>query len=220
MRPTSSRAERPSYQIVYVGLAYGALLVSHRPPSGVPAWWLVGMGTLLVAAIVIMTMRVHVEQFRSLRPVEDARRTDPLTRLSNRRGFRELLDLELERARRGQADMTVLVGDLDRFKEVNDRLGPPGRRRCPAAGGAESWAKVSVRSIRRRASAARSSSLILHLDASQDGAFLVGGATARPPLCERSSLRRIPCPRSTISFGLATYPTRIGETAASSEGRR
>ena len=35
-------------QIVYVGLAYAALLVARPPSAGVPAWWLVGMGTLLV----------------------------------------------------------------------------------------------------------------------------------------------------------------------------
>ncbi|MGA9316129.1 MAG: diguanylate cyclase, partial [Solirubrobacteraceae bacterium] len=101
-------------QIAYVGFAYGALLALRPPSSGAPAWWIVGMGTLLVAAIVIMTMRVRVELLISR--LYEAARTDPLTSLSNRRGFRELLDLELERARRGETEMTVLVGDLDRFK--------------------------------------------------------------------------------------------------------
>ncbi len=108
-------------QIAYVGLAYGALLALRPPTSGAPAWWIVGMGTLLVGAIVIMTMRVRVELLISR--LYDSARTDPLTGLSNRRGFRELLDLELERARRGNTETTVLVGDLDRFKEVNDRSG-------------------------------------------------------------------------------------------------
>jgi len=40
-------------QILYVGLAYGALLAVRPPVGGIPAWWLVGMGTLLVAAILI-----------------------------------------------------------------------------------------------------------------------------------------------------------------------
>jgi diguanylate cyclase (GGDEF)-like protein/putative nucleotidyltransferase with HDIG domain len=53
----------------------------------------------------------------------DAARTDPLTGLLNRRGFRELLDLELERARRGEGCVAVVVGDIDHFKEVNDRCG-------------------------------------------------------------------------------------------------
>jgi diguanylate cyclase (GGDEF)-like protein len=108
-------------QIVYVGFAYGALLIAMPPPSGVPAWWLVGMGSLLVAAILIRSMRARVAAL--IARLYDAARTDPLTNLSNRHGFRELLDLELGRARRAEAKMTVVVGDLDHFKEVNDRLG-------------------------------------------------------------------------------------------------
>ena len=56
----------------------------------------------------------------------DVARSDPLTGLANRRDFCEQLDLEHEFARRGRTEMTVLVGDLDRFKEVNDRLGHQG----------------------------------------------------------------------------------------------
>jgi diguanylate cyclase (GGDEF)-like protein/putative nucleotidyltransferase with HDIG domain len=108
-------------QIVYVGAAYGALLAVRPPADGVPEWWLVGMGSLLVAAILIRSMRTRAESL--IARLYDAARTDPLTKLSNRRGFREMLDLELERARRSKTQATVIVGDLDHFKEVNDRLG-------------------------------------------------------------------------------------------------
>ena len=79
------------------------------------------MGTLLVTAALIWTMRERVELL--IARLYDAARTDPLTRLFNRRGFRELLDLELERARRSEQQVTLLVGDLDHFKAVNDRSG-------------------------------------------------------------------------------------------------
>jgi len=108
-------------QIVYVGLAYAGLLAARAPSGGIAAWWLVGMGSLLVAAILIRSMRERVELL--ITRLYDAARTDPLTKLLNRRGFRELLDLELERARRGKGQMTLLVGDVDHFKEVNDRSG-------------------------------------------------------------------------------------------------
>jgi diguanylate cyclase (GGDEF)-like protein len=108
-------------QIVYVGFAFAALLTARPPSGGIPAWWLVGMGTLLVAAILIRSMRERVELL--IANLYDAARTDPLTKLPNRRGFRELLDLELERARRGRGKMTLVVGDMDHFKEVNDRSG-------------------------------------------------------------------------------------------------
>lgn len=108
-------------QIAYVGALYAALLVA-RPPDGAPvAWWLVGMATMLIAAIVIRIMRDHVETL--IRRLSDAARTDPLTQLPNRRAFREVLDLELERARRGGTPLSVLVGDVDHFAQVNDRAG-------------------------------------------------------------------------------------------------
>src|SRR6202035_698175 len=108
-------------QIVFVGVVYGALLLARPPPGGIPAWWLVGMGTLAVAAALIRVMRERVELL--IARLYDAARADPLTKLSNRRGFRELLDLELARARRAQTTVTVVTGDLDHFKEVNDRSG-------------------------------------------------------------------------------------------------
>lgn len=108
-------------QIAYVGVVYGALLAVRPPSGGIPEWWLVGMGSLLVAAILVRSMRSRAESL--IVRLYDAAHTDPLTKLSNRRGFREMLDLELERARRSHAPVTVVVGDVDHFREVNDRLG-------------------------------------------------------------------------------------------------
>jgi diguanylate cyclase (GGDEF)-like protein/putative nucleotidyltransferase with HDIG domain len=192
-------------QIVYVGIAYGALLAVHTP-RGVAAWWLVGMGTLLVAAVLVAAMRERVE--RLIARLYDAARTDPLTKLPNRRGFRESLDLELERARRGGTRMTVIVGDLDHFKEVNDRSGH----------------QVGDAALQRVAG-------ILGGGARQiDAAARIGGeefALVLPDTDERDAFvvaERLRCAvrdefagdvvAITISFGLATYPDH-GETAAS-----
>jgi diguanylate cyclase (GGDEF)-like protein/putative nucleotidyltransferase with HDIG domain len=46
-----------------------------------------------------------------------------LTGLLNRRGFQERIETELARAQRTGAPVTVIVGDLDHFKNVNDRFG-------------------------------------------------------------------------------------------------
>jgi diguanylate cyclase (GGDEF)-like protein/putative nucleotidyltransferase with HDIG domain len=193
-------------QIAYVGFAYGALLALRPPSSGAPAWWIVGMGTLLVAAIVIMTMRVRVELLIS--KLYDAARTDPLTSLSNRRGFRELLDLELERARRGETEMAVLVGDLDRFKEVNDRS---GHQVGDAA--LQRVARLLDEGKRQVDSAARIGgeefALILP-DSGADGAFVLA-ERLRSALAGEFAEDSVAV---TISFGLATYPEH-GETAAS-----
>ncbi|MDX6616187.1 MAG: hypothetical protein QOD60_1278 [Solirubrobacterales bacterium] len=111
------------FQISWVGAVYLALLVALPPSDGIAPWWIVGIGTLLVAALLIRSMRGRVE--RLISQLFDSARIDPLTKLLNRRGFRELLDLEMERARRSELPMAVVIGDLDFFKEVNDRLGHP-----------------------------------------------------------------------------------------------
>jgi diguanylate cyclase (GGDEF)-like protein len=49
--------------------------------------------------------------------------TDELTGLSNNRRFRELIDKEAERARRFGHDLSLVVLDIDDFKQVNDTHG-------------------------------------------------------------------------------------------------
>lgn len=49
-------------------------------------------------------------------------RTDELTGIPSRRAFNEELEVALDRAREG-APLAIAIIDLDRFKEVNDRLG-------------------------------------------------------------------------------------------------
>jgi len=52
-----------------------------------------------------------------------ASETDPLTQLANRRFGVELLAEEIERARRYDRDLSVVIVDIDHFKKVNDTLG-------------------------------------------------------------------------------------------------
>jgi diguanylate cyclase (GGDEF)-like protein len=50
-------------------------------------------------------------------------RTDALTGLANRRGMQERGRIELKRAKRSGAPVSVLLCDLDRFKGINDKYG-------------------------------------------------------------------------------------------------
>ncbi|MEI6623232.1 MAG: GGDEF domain-containing protein, partial [Actinomycetes bacterium] len=50
-------------------------------------------------------------------------RRDGLTGLTNRRWLDEVLRQEVERARRGDVELAVVMVDLDGFKEVNDSYG-------------------------------------------------------------------------------------------------
>jgi diguanylate cyclase (GGDEF)-like protein len=48
---------------------------------------------------------------------------DMLTRIPNRRAMQMFLEKELSRARRNQSEFSVLLIDIDNFKQVNDRWG-------------------------------------------------------------------------------------------------
>lgn len=49
--------------------------------------------------------------------------TDPLTNAYNRRYFVQMLELEIERARRTGLPFSLIMADLDHFKSINDRFG-------------------------------------------------------------------------------------------------
>lgn len=59
---------------------------------------------------------------RSLR-LERESQEDPLTGVANRRGFTQRLAAEMEVALAVGQPLTLAVGDLDHFKNINDRLG-------------------------------------------------------------------------------------------------
>jgi len=67
-------------------------------------------------------------------------RTDPLTRVPNRRAWDEVASAELERARRYPVPMALAIIDLDRFKEYNDTRGHADGDRHLAACAAE-WSR-------------------------------------------------------------------------------
>lgn len=48
---------------------------------------------------------------------------DPLTRVGNRRAFRQLATIEIDRSRRYALPFSVMVIDVDDFKPINDRFG-------------------------------------------------------------------------------------------------
>jgi len=53
-------------------------------------------------------------------------RTDDLTGLPNRRGFLDASKVELTRARRSGRPVSIVMADIDHFKQVNDRFGHAG----------------------------------------------------------------------------------------------
>lgn len=63
------------------------------------------------------------ERLKAARELEILATTDSLTGLANRRHFLDLVERELERARRYQRELTLFILDLDHFKRINDTHG-------------------------------------------------------------------------------------------------
>ena len=108
-------------QVAWAIACYAFALVFVAPPSILPTRLIETGGTLAIAVILIALLKERVRQL--LGQLASAARTDPVTGLHNRRGFEEAIAVEIERARRGGHRLTLLLGDLDHFKRVNDRLG-------------------------------------------------------------------------------------------------
>ena len=66
-----------------------------------------------------------VLEYDDLKNLHRSAITDPLTGLYNRRLFNETFDKELNRARRYAHPLSLVILDLHRFKEVNDKHGHP-----------------------------------------------------------------------------------------------
>src|SRR5205085_12373184 len=69
--------------------------------------------------------RTHrrIDQRADNRRLEALATTDPLTRLLNRRALLERLSREVDRAKRYESMLTLLLLDIDHFKRINDERG-------------------------------------------------------------------------------------------------
>jgi diguanylate cyclase (GGDEF)-like protein/putative nucleotidyltransferase with HDIG domain len=67
---------------------------------------------------------IMIENAAKFREAEESATTDSLTGLPNTRSLYKHLDGELSRCKRSGSPLTVLVLDLNGFKEINDRFGP------------------------------------------------------------------------------------------------
>ena len=103
-----------------IAVAY-ALALASVPGADRGQRWLLLCGVVAVIALMVAVLRERVN--RLIATLADAARTDALTGLLNRRGFQELMEVEIERALRSSRPLAILIGDLDHFKHLNDRYG-------------------------------------------------------------------------------------------------
>ena len=191
-------------QVAFAATTYGvALALLPHPPSHALELWLGALGTLCVVGILITALRRRIDD--TVDDLASAARTDVLTGLLNRRGFEESFQLELERARRGGHTLSVLVGDLDNFKQVNDRYGHSTGDRALVR-----TAHILERRQRRFDTVARLGGeefALIVPDADDHDAYMLA-ERLRISVGDAFGTQEIPI---TISFGVASFPAH-GET--------
>jgi diguanylate cyclase (GGDEF)-like protein/putative nucleotidyltransferase with HDIG domain len=159
-------------------------------------------------ALACTTVLQHTRIRRLRARIDDSNRTDPLTGLLNRRAFEEELELELERAMRAERPLSVVVGDIDGFRAINERQGH-------AAGDAtlQAVAQNALKWKRRIDQAARIAGeefALLLPETDERGAFIVAERLRRA--MHRSFVDS--AVGVSFSFGVATAPSHGTDAVA------
>jgi diguanylate cyclase (GGDEF)-like protein len=116
-----SRAQA-AMQASFIGIAYAAVLVAAGETlrQGIVRW-IVFMIALVVAGLLVRVMRERIDGL--LRSLDAASRTDMLTGLRDDHGFEEVLEKELERARRSGNRVGLAMARVDGETSLRERLG-------------------------------------------------------------------------------------------------
>ena len=186
-------------QLALAMAGYGIVLMLADEATGEALeLWLVAASGLLVSGVLIVMLKAQVDGM--VLQLADAARTDQLTGLLNRRGFEEMFELEVERARRGDRTLCLLIGDLDRFKQVNDMFGHhAGDRALARAAGVLDHEKRRIDTLARLGG---EEFAVIVPDASGQQAFLLA---ERLRVALREEFEGDDA-AVTISFGVACLP--------------
>src|SRR4051794_1349577 len=192
--------------VTATGATYAVALASV-PGADRGQRWLLMVGVTGVIALMVAVLRERVD--RLIARLADAARTDALTGLLNRRGFQELMEVEIERALRSSRPLAILVGDLDHFKHLNDRYGH--------AAGDEAlrrFAEIASAASRRIDAVPRIGGeefALLLPETEQHAAYLLAErlrrAVKEPGAAHDGEL-------PTVSFGVAAFPSHAADAAA------
>jgi diguanylate cyclase (GGDEF)-like protein len=183
--------------LALAAIAY-AVVLGIGPSLQEPALlaWFAVFGTATVLGVVVFgltaALRSRAEQ-------------DPLTKLANRRGWEERLATSIDRAARSGSALSVVMLDLDGFKEVNDAFGHlAGDRLLQAV--AATW----------RAMTRGGGDFLARLGGDEFG-LIAMGADEAAALCVAQRLVEVIPGAVSASFGVATWD---GAESASALVRR
>jgi diguanylate cyclase (GGDEF)-like protein len=113
-------------RIAIEGIPYGALLfldahVREKPFSRADLDFVVLLGSIVETAVAREVRLVHIRETQL--ELEHEAHTDHLTGIANRRQFSYLAEIEIDRAIRDRRHLSVLLLDIDSFKQINDTYG-------------------------------------------------------------------------------------------------
>jgi len=150
-------------------------------------------------AVAVDNARLHAELKRMAT-------TDAVTGLSNRHVFEQAIHAEVERAERNQSPMSLIIFDIDFFKQYNDVFGhPAGDARLKAVA---DIIKINLRKYDIAARYGGDEFAIILADCNQQHALtfaerLRQGTMAGAPQAPQTGKG---LPGYTLSIGIATYP--------------
>ena len=155
------------------------------------------------AAVVRARVRTQLTVKRQSDALRELTLTDGLTGVANRRAFDETLDAEWRRCARAMVPVSLIMVDIDHFKNYNDHYGHQAGDAClQQAGQAMKRAAMRPQDMVARYGGEEFAILLPHLD--------IGGAeaVARKVLDEVASLciaheRSHVAPHVTVSMGVA-----------------
>ncbi len=124
--------------------------------------------------------------------------SDSLTGLSNYRSFVESAEREIERSSRTNRSFAILLLDLDRLKQINDRFGHPVGSQ--ALRRLAHLLRVSCRSIDTAARYGGDEFALVLPETDERAARMVANRLSSQLSLERSG------PRLSVSIGIAVYP--------------
>lgn len=189
---------RAAPQVPFIAVNYAGALWAIPGHSFPFLRWSIMVLTMVVISTFVALLRYRLDALVGRLGL--VARTDPLTGLANRRAYDELLDQEIARADRSGRAFALVIGDIDHFKDVNDRFGHPTgdivlRRVAAELENAERRTDVVA-----RLGGEEFAMVLTETDA--DGAFLVA---ERVRMAIQRAFRSDPFP-VTMSFGIASYP--------------
>ncbi|HEY3380607.1 MAG TPA: GGDEF domain-containing protein [Vicinamibacterales bacterium] len=182
------------FPMIVAGASLGVLGIPADSPSLTPP-------RRLVVGAAAALLGVSVRSVQLLQEVRESSLRDSLTGCVNRAHGMEVIAAELMRARRSHLPVSMIMFDIDRFKNINDRYG----HLCGDAVLAEVGAKMraSLRSSDLKCRYGGEEFLILLPETPLDGAVRAA-ETLRRELAELSIAWNGGIVRLTSSFGVAT----------------